>query len=125
MDMNNILLMNMLAQKMSYNSARQESISQNIANVDTPDYRRKEIEKPNFKGMVKSSMGGGLVTTHPMHISGLSNSTSLNSYTSGEEVQLDMEAYEMMKNNQDFAKASSTYKKMVQMMNTAVGSNSN
>jgi len=119
--MDNILLMNMLESKMRYGAAHQELISQNIANANTPEYRRRDMAKPNFKGMVKSSMTS-LQTTHPNHIPGLSND-SLNSYSTGSKVELDMESFEMMKNSEDYEKASTTYKKMIGLMKDALGGN--
>ena len=120
MDLNKIGIMDMLQNKMKYHAAKQEVISQNIANVDIPGYKRKDITEPSFKGMVKSSMLN-LNVTDPKHISGVNSSPFFTSHDTSDTVELDMEAIEMMKNNQDFASASTTYKKMVSLMRTAVG----
>ena len=119
MDLNNISVMNMLQQNMKYSASRQAVISQNIANVDTPEYRRRDIAKPNFKGMVKNSMLS-LETTNGMHISGINSASDIVPYATEDKVELDMEAFEMMKNNSDFAKASATYKKMMSLLKEAV-----
>ncbi len=121
MDLNKIALLNMLQEKMKYNSARQEVISQNIANVDTPEYKRKDISKPNFNNMVKSSMVS-LQTTNPQHISGINSSGNYVAMESESPVELDMEAIELMKNSEDFAGATSTYKKILSLLNQAIGS---
>jgi flagellar basal-body rod protein FlgB len=123
MDLNNLSVMNMLQNKMQYNTARQNVISQNIANVDTPEYRRRDIAKPSFKGMVKNSMLS-LETTNGMHISGINSASNLVPYATEDKVELDMEAFEMMKNNSEFAQASATYKKMIGLLKEAVGGSS-
>lgn len=124
MDLNNLSVMNMLQQKMQYNAARQNVISQNIANVDTPDYRRRDVVKPSFKGMVKNSMLS-LETTNGMHISGINSASNIVPYATEDKVELDMEAFEMMKNNNEFAQASAAYKKMIALLREAVGGSSN
>ncbi|ADL13154.1 flagellar basal body rod protein FlgB [Acetohalobium arabaticum] len=52
---------------------RQEAISNNIANVDTPDYKRKDV---NFKSELKTALNNdstGLTATHKNHFSTNSN----------------------------------------------------
>ncbi len=104
---------------MKYQAARQEVISQNIANVDTPDYTRKDIAKPNFGEMVKSNMVS-LSVTNPSHIGGTNSASNYQGISSGNEVELDMEALELMKNSNEFAKASSTYKKILSLFRLAI-----
>ncbi len=119
MDLDKIALMNMLQAKMKYNSARQEVIAENIAGADVPGYKRKDIQKPDFKDMVKSSMVS-LETTNPKHIAGTNSVSNAVTYETESDVELDMEAIELMKNNGDFAKAATTYKKMLALMREAI-----
>lgn len=119
MDLDKITLISMLQEKMKYQAARQEVISQNIANVDTPDYTRKDIAKPNFGEMVKSNMVS-LSVTNPSHIGGTNSASNYTGISSGNEVELDMEALELMKNSNEFAKASSTYKKILSLFRLAI-----
>lgn len=121
MDLDKIALTSMLQTKMKYDAARQDAISQNIANVDTPGYNRKEVTKPDFKNMVKTHMLG-LETTNPQHISGTnSSSSSYAPYSTDDKVEIDMEAIEMMKNNADFSKTSTTYRKILSLIKEAIG----
>jgi flagellar basal-body rod protein FlgB len=120
MDLDKIQLMSMLATKMKYGSARQDAISQNIANVDTPGYKRQDIAKPDFKGMVQSSMLK-LETTDPQHLSGNSSASTFKPYTTNDNVELDMEAIELMKNNSEFSKTTTTMKKFLALINEALG----
>lgn len=121
MDLNNISLINMLQEKMKYSAARQEVISQNIANVDTPGFKRKDITQPNFGNMVKDHMVA-LETTDPKHIGGSKSSGIYLAKDTGSTVELDMEALELMKNNNEFSKASTTFKKIISLLNQAIGS---
>ncbi len=123
MDLNKISVMGMLQNKMRYSAARQNVISQNVANADVPGYGRRDISQPDFSNMVKSSMLQ-LSTTNSGHIQG--NKTSiLPTSNTGEEVELDMEAIELMKNSSEFSKASTTYKKMIALMKEAVDGGGN
>jgi len=120
MDLSKIPAMNMLQNKMKYDSTRQKVLSENIANVDTPGYTRKDIKKPSFKGMVKTNMLK-LETTDSMHISGTDESSAFTPYTTKDKVELDMEALELTKNSTDFEQSSITYKKLLNLMKLAVG----
>ncbi len=120
MDLDKIPTMNMLQAKMKYGAARQEAIVGNIANVDTPGYKRKDIDKPSFDGMVKSSMLA-LNTTNSGHISGIDSSSSYVAHATDDKVEIDMEAIEMMKNNSEFSKTTTTYKKMLSLLREAIG----
>lgn len=46
--LNQLNLMQGLADKMDYLSARQRVLAQNIANADTPGYRPKDLQTPDF-----------------------------------------------------------------------------
>lgn len=61
--------------KMRYLSNRQSVISQNIANVNTPGYKARELEP---MGQSKKSNSGQITlqTTSPMHISVAGNNSS-------------------------------------------------
>jgi flagellar basal-body rod protein FlgB len=120
MDLDKIQLMNMLATKLKYSAARQDTISQNIANVNTPGYKRQDIATPDFKGMVQTHMLS-METTDPKHISGTDNSSGFKPYTTNDSVQLDMESIEMMKNNSNSEKTSTTMKKFLALINDAIG----
>jgi len=120
MDIGNTVLMSMLQDKMSYHATRQNIIAQNIANADNPEYRRRDIAKPNFKGMVKNSMLS-LETTNPHHLSSADSNINYAILETDSPITLDMEAFEMSKNTSEFAKVSTTYKKMISLMNIAAG----
>ncbi len=49
MDFTQIKIMKMMQAKMAYHSERQDVLSQNIANVDTPGYRPRDVAEPDFE----------------------------------------------------------------------------
>lgn len=51
MDFGNLTLMRMMSVKMGYLSERQDVLSQNIANIDTPGYQARDLKELDFKRM--------------------------------------------------------------------------
>ena len=49
MDYSNITLMKMMQVKMGYLSERQDVLSANIANIDTPGYKARDLKELDFK----------------------------------------------------------------------------
>ncbi len=45
-----------LEKSLDYSSAKQKVISQNIANVDTPNYKAKDVVKNSFQEMLDASL---------------------------------------------------------------------
>ncbi|MCA1053505.1 flagellar basal body rod protein FlgB [Rossellomorea aquimaris] len=93
-----------IEQGLNYSSMKQKAISQNIANVDTPNYKAKKVE---FKTVLQNSMTGFEgKRTDPRHITIRSSSghTALwtkNAYQynhNGNGVDLDREMSEMASN---------------------------
>lgn len=46
-----------LGKSLDYSSTKQKVISQNIANVDTPNYKAKDVVKNSFQGALQASIG--------------------------------------------------------------------
>jgi flagellar basal-body rod protein FlgB len=75
MDYAQIKLMQMMEVKMAYLSERQDTLSQNIANVDTPGYKPKQLRELDFERMAlaearrlkmrASTAGSSLAGTRP------------------------------------------------------------
>lgn len=45
-----------LEKSLDYSSAKEKVISQNIANVDTPNYKAKDVVKNSFQGALEASI---------------------------------------------------------------------
>ncbi|MGE0755154.1 MAG: flagellar basal body rod protein FlgB [Alphaproteobacteria bacterium] len=58
-------LMTVMKAKLKYHSARQAEIAQNVANVDTPGYKARDIAEPDFAKLVR---GGSSARNLPMKV---------------------------------------------------------
>ncbi|MFC3882579.1 flagellar basal body rod protein FlgB [Bacillus songklensis] len=94
-----------LEQGLDYSALKQKTISQNIANVDTPNYKAKDVSFKNaFQQAVQSSMRAN--RTDPRHYEFTSSSSSNsviirknNSYQhNGNGVDIDHEMSELAEN---------------------------
>ena len=69
MDLTNLKLFQMATKRMDWLSNRQQVLSQNIANSDTPGYGPKDLKKPQFREMMRPQMRTAtLEKTSSMHI---------------------------------------------------------
>jgi flagellar basal-body rod protein FlgB len=72
MQIADIPLLGMLRERMSWLNARQDTLSQNVANADSPGYLARDLKPMNFEDMMKRVNGGekssALLTTDPHHI---------------------------------------------------------
>lgn len=65
------LLMQKLSAKLSYLTERQALLAQNISNIDTPNYRARDLKKINFENMVQASSGRlSLSSSSVKHLTG-------------------------------------------------------
>ena len=69
-----IPLLAMLKQRMSWLSARQNVLAQNVANVDTPGYTARDLKPIDFQDILHGAttdpkFSGGMMTTDARHIS--------------------------------------------------------
>ncbi|RJR36396.1 MAG: flagellar basal body rod protein FlgB [Deltaproteobacteria bacterium] len=91
--------MQLLEKSLNWRVRQQEIIAGNIANLDTPNFKRKEMD---FQNILESYSKGnslemGLVQTDPGHIRGPKVSQAMVEETS-EEVDLDQEMVRMADN---------------------------
>lgn len=132
MDFSKIKLFSMMKTKMSHLSERQDVLSQNIANVDTPGYRAKDLKELEFKNMVQvESRRLQMRATDPSHQKPKDRSAQ----DFRTEQQRDTYAITPTKNNvvieEQMMKVAETklqydmttnlYKKMSDMFKTAIG----
>ena len=71
MTLQNISILNGMSAKMGYLNKRQELLSQNIANADTPNYRPKDLKDVDFArlmGRGGSSKKIKMLVTHSGHL---------------------------------------------------------
>src|ERR1700759_2694406 len=72
MDLPDIPLLSMLKTRMSWLNQRQDVLSQNVANADTPGYSAHDLKPVDFSDILNATpmarAGGTMMTTDPRHI---------------------------------------------------------
>lgn len=94
---------------MTVSAARQVVSASNLANVDTPGYKARELD---FQGTLDASLGVPLTATDKNHLQGPETGgpasrevVGLAERRDGNTVQIDRELLEMSKAGSDFARA--------------------
>ncbi|MGA7712087.1 MAG: flagellar basal body rod protein FlgB [Rhizomicrobium sp.] len=135
MDLPAIPLLSMLKERMSWLNQRQNVLSQNVANVDTPGYTARDLKPIDFANALKaatssSSFSNGLMVTNPRHIamspraaSSFDDQTTpdIESDPSGNSVSLEQEMIKVADTQAQFQAATNLYAKAIGMMKTAIG----
>jgi len=71
MDFKNLTFFSAVKQKLDWLGQRQEIISQNISNADTPKYRASDLKSFDFKEVVmRQNRMVNMDTSNPMHLGG-------------------------------------------------------
>lgn len=132
-DLSSITLLAMTKEQIRYLSERQTVLSQNIANANTPGYIPKDLKPLDFKALAEESAGGiSLATTHPGHMSPTSSASKFKRIEqpdafevtpTGNAVVLEEQTLKMSGNSLNYQTATSVYKKMLDMLQTAAGTN--
>ena len=125
--------------RMHYLSDRQRVLAENVANGETPGYKARDVDAPDFSGMIDT--GGGARIARPrvaitpaMSALGanpalggsnivLDNATS-ETKPDGNNVTLEDQLLKMGEVQADFATMTSLYRKSQGLMKTALGQGS-
>jgi len=109
----------LLFQQLNFRGERQKVISSNIANIDTPGYKTKELKFEDHMDKLGSSLA--LKKTHPSHMSIVDSTPkgSMSTYevkgleeqNDGNNVNLDTQMSEMSKNSIMFQALQNSIKK--------------
>jgi flagellar basal-body rod protein FlgB len=96
---------NQLENSLKYSTIKQNVIAQNIANVDTPNYKSKEVLKPSFQSELTTAMQANRTDVRHLHFSNSTQSpaavfTRTNSQYNhnGNSVDIDKEMAELAEN---------------------------
>jgi len=135
MNITDMPLMAMLKERMGWLSARQNVLSQNVANADTPGYTAKDLKPVDFSSILKDAtksaeFKGGMTVTDPRHISltqggsaeyGDFSSPDVEASPNGNSVSLEQEMIRVSDTQAEYQAASNLYAKAIDMMKTAIG----
>ncbi len=133
MDLPDIPLLSMLKTRMTWLNQRQDVLTQNVANADTPGYAAHDLKPVDFSGAlrkVNAPAAGQLTVTDPRHIAlpatsggGFENVTTPDSEANpnGNSVSLEQEMIKVSDTQAQFQAATNLYSKAMSMMRTAIG----
>ena len=130
MDLRDLPLLSMLKERMSWLNQRQDVLSQNVANADTPRYVARDLKELDFDRMVGAQAGTKMMTTNVRHIALSSlhsgkfedhETPDQESNPNGNAVSLEVEMIKVADTQAQYAAAANIYAKAVAMMRTAIG----
>ena len=135
MDVSNIPLLSLLKERMSWLGQRQDVLSQNIANADTPGYTARDVKPMDFEQALKNvttgnKFSGALMTDDPRHLAPAPQSSSIlddietpdvESNPTGNSVSLEDEMIKVSDTQAQYQAATNLYAKAIDMMKTAIG----
>jgi len=130
MDLRDLPLLSMLKERMSWLNQRQDVLSQNVANADTPRYVARDLKDLDFDRMVGAQYGTKMATTNVRHIALSSmhggkfedhETPDQESNPNGNAVSLEVEMIKVADTQAQYAAAANIYTKAVSMMRTAIG----
>jgi flagellar basal-body rod protein FlgB len=131
MDLTGIPLLDVLRQRMSWLSARQSLLSQNVANADTPGFAARDLKPLDFEKLLKGSgvAAPGLAVTDPRHITAsTAQPTSFAEQAGGDastditgnSVSVEEEMMKVADTQAQYQAATNIYAKAISMMRTAI-----
>jgi flagellar basal-body rod protein FlgB len=131
MDLPDVPLMAMLRERMTWLHQRQDVLSENVANADTPNYVARDLKPLDFEQALSNTTGGpSLVTTNARHISLTPSRTGKfedhetpdqESSPNGNSVALEAEMVKVSDTQAQFQAAANIYAKAMSLMKTAIG----
>ena len=133
MELNGVPLFSLLTGRMSWLSARQSVLAQNVSNADTPNYVAHDMKPMDFENMVSGQNSGtALALTNVRHISIHAESgpfeeeeaTGEGGTPSGNVVSVEQEMIKLSDTQIQYQTAANLYQKAVNMFRTALGGRS-
>ena len=132
MDYSKINLFSLMQTKMSYLSERQDVLARNVANIDTPGYKPKDLKKLDFEKLAMIEANRlQLKATSPAHIThprgkpeDYRSETMRETYERipvENEVVLEEQMMMVAETHMDYQKVTNLYGKVSSMFKTAIG----
>lgn len=129
MDLDKLGLFKLMARRMNWLTQRQEVLSQNIANADTPKYKPNDLKPFTFQDALTDEHRVEMTATNPAHLTGTRATTDNKSRRQrdpyetkpdGNAVVLEEQMMKVGQTSQDYDTVLSLYKKQLGMIQTAV-----
>jgi len=131
MNLPDVPLLSLLRERMTWLHQRQDVLSQNVANADTPGYVARDLKPQDFGDILSGETGraNALTATDPRHIA-ISSQTGGRfddmaapdqANPNGNAVSLEQEMIKVSDTQAQFQAAANLYAKAMTMMKTAIG----
>lgn len=129
MDIGQIPLFSLLSNRMSWLSARQSVLAENVSNADTPNYIARDLPALDFAGILRDQeFALKPAATSPNHISPRSGFRPEEAEGEGGNpsgvVSIEQEMIKLSDTQLHYQTATNLYQKAVNMFRTALGSRS-
>lgn len=130
MPISGLPILDMLRTKMQWHQERQRLLAENIANADTPNFRPRDLDAPNFDKTIPVAQPVALQRTSAAHLAGTmggdhavfrSSKGGSEIRPTGNAVSLEEEMLKVAKNQMDHAAAATLYAKSLSLVKTAIG----
>ncbi|HUE64026.1 MAG TPA: flagellar basal body rod protein FlgB [Rhizomicrobium sp.] len=131
MDLPDVPLLAMLRERMNWLHQRQDVLSENVANADTPNFVARDLKPLDFEQALGTvSTGPSLLTTNVRHISLTPThmgkfedheTPDQESSPNGNSVALEAEMVKVSETQSQFQAAANLYAKAMSMMKVAIG----
>lgn len=130
MNMPEMPLLSMLRERMSWLHQRQDVLSQNVANADTPNFVARDLKPQDFEALMRGQQNGSaMLATNPRHIAMNKSGSRFESAAAadmlptpdGNAVSLEQEMIKVAETQAQFQAAANLYAKAMTMMKTAIG----
>ena len=130
MDLDKLPLFKAMTRRMQWLTERQQVLSQNVANADTPNYRARDLKAPSFADLVGKASGQlALAATQPNHLKGIHAPTSFKTEAdntgeispSGNNVALEDQMLKVSGTASDYQVTTTLYKQHLAMLKTVLG----
>ncbi len=121
-------LLDLLARKMSYLNQKQGVLAENVANVDTPGYKQREMQPFTFGDAMRQANIGMTVTNPrdiiPPSMAGVNAKTVISkdveASPSGNSVDIEQQMTEVSKTSVDYQTMAAIYHKMAGLFKIAI-----
>ncbi len=131
MDLPDVPLLSMLRERMNWLHQRQDVLSQNVANADTPGFVARDLKPLDFEQALGQTTNGAALTTtntrhialSPSHLSEFEDKEAPDQEASpnGNSVALEAEMVKVSDTQSQFQAAANLYAKTMSMMKMAIG----
>lgn len=124
-----------IGEAMKHLSQRQQVISQNIANGDTPGYKAREVAAPSFAGMIDATGKAGIARPRVQISAGMQalganprsgsnivlDENIVETKPDGNNITLEEQVMKLGSVQADFAALTNLYRKQMQLLKIATG----